>query len=69
MMTLLLELGANPNGVYKGYTMWQYFIHYFHTFLPKEDFLDDVFLKYLKKSIEVVMKSGADLDIHCIKDS
>jgi hypothetical protein len=31
VVKLLLEQGADPNEVFEGHTIWEYFIHYLHT--------------------------------------
>jgi hypothetical protein len=69
MVEFLLERGADPNEVFEGHTIWEYFIHYIHTF----DTLVNILVlvrgsKILKRLLETFMKSGADLDICCIED-
>jgi hypothetical protein len=71
MMEFLLEQGADPNEVFEGHTMWEYFIHYIHT--PDSSELlfargGPSLRKILKGLLETFMKRGAGLDICCIED-
>jgi hypothetical protein len=69
MVEFLLEQGADPNEVFEGHTIWEYFIHYIHTFDTSVYILILVRgSKILKRLLETFMKSGADLDICCIED-
>jgi hypothetical protein len=69
VIEILIENGADPNEIYEGHTVWQYFVHHFHAnFLREEirgkrDYIDEV-----KKCIRKFMETGVDLDVCCIKD-
>jgi hypothetical protein len=73
VVEFLLEQGADPNEVFEGHTIWEYFIHYIYTpdnpellFAPAGP--RSRLRKILKGLLETFMKSGADLDICCIED-
>lgn len=65
MIQLLLESGADPNETYLGHTLWQYLVHYFHTYPPgrKED------VSHLEKSFRLMLDHGVDLNVCCLKHS
>jgi hypothetical protein len=73
VVEFLLEQGADPNEVFEGHTIWEYFIHYIHAPDNPEILFDSAgprsrLRKILKGLLETFMKSGADLDICCIED-
>ncbi|KAE9379481.1 hypothetical protein N431DRAFT_451335 [Stipitochalara longipes BDJ] len=72
VLGFLLEQGADPNEIFMGHTMWQYFIHYLHTYSNVKCVGWDGLVHHnrvvIKKILESFTKRGADLDICCIQD-
>ncbi|KAH8784376.1 hypothetical protein BGZ57DRAFT_757700 [Hyaloscypha finlandica] len=74
VVEFLLEQGADPNEVFEGHTIWEYFIHYIHTTKIQDILFAQIgsfrsgLRKIPKGLLETFMKSGADLDICCIED-
>lgn len=71
LIDILLESGADPNEIYEGYTIWQYFVHSLHTRLPPEkgNVMTLDYRNALKQRVKALMERGVDLDVCCIKES
>lgn len=71
LIEILLKQGENPNEIYEGYTIWQYFIHSLHSRLPskKGNALHPYYRADLKRRVRLLLESGVDLDVCCIKES
>jgi len=60
VLETLLKLGADPNEIYKGYSIWQYFIHALHS---------QGGMTYSPKMLILLLKHGADVEICCLNDT
>jgi hypothetical protein len=61
-----LRHGANPNEIYKGYTIWQYTIHYLHILNEIEE-EEAHFIAWLE-IFKLMLKHGADPHAYWIED-
>jgi hypothetical protein len=70
-MEALLRLGANPNELYEGHSLWQYWLHAVHTeFQVKRLWGYDItMLSYLKNIFVIFLECGADVDVCCLEDA
>lgn len=71
VMRTLLNQGADPNSVYEGRSLWQYFIHQSHAAASYVRYPDqhkqETRLAYLADIFRIFLESGADPRVHCIR--
>jgi hypothetical protein len=62
----LLKLGANPNDTFLGVTVWQYWLHFLHSYsyLAQDQVARDI----IKRIIRLMLDKNVDLDAGCIRD-
>lgn len=65
MVQKLLTSGQNPNSIFRGYTLWQYTIHYMHTFSDIRNLEKATWLRVFY----LMLEHGADPYACCIEDS
>ncbi|KAK0106605.1 hypothetical protein ONS96_004226 [Cadophora gregata f. sp. sojae] len=61
---VVLSFSANPNEVFHGYSIWQYWVTFLHTVYRKGSHRSPMFETWRKVTIEMI-KAGADLNIGC----
>lgn len=70
----LLKHGADPNEMYRGHTLWQYWIHLLHAWTQKrhadgeERELSPTWLEPLSMAFKSMLRYGVDLGVCCILD-
>lgn len=57
ILDFLQEQGADPNEVWEGYTMWQYFIHCLHTVSYEDLVIQQRFWPSLKKNLKRLLEN------------
>lgn len=68
----LLRHGADPKEMYRGYTLWQYWVHLLHAWTQKrhadrdEKELSPAWQEPLSMAFKSMLRCGVDLDVCCI---
>ena len=68
ILCFLLEQGADPNEMYEGHSMWQYYVHCLHTDRVLGHAMRNMYKVMANKTLKSFMEAGADLEICCIHD-